>query len=358
LLADRRIAMSEIYEPGSIRSIRGFTLSNHTGSIFVSNHTLTNLAVTYSPALTLVPTYECFNRCSYCNFRVDPGKDAWLSLEAAKTQLSVLKSQSLTHRVTEILILSGEVHPQSSRRSAWFEHICQLCELALEMGFLPHTNVGPLSYIEFSQLKQLNVSMGLMLEQVTPTLLETVHRHAPSKVPQQRVQQLVWAGELKIPFTTGILLGLGETEADRVESLQTIAAVHARYGHIQEVILQPYCPGTQEDWGGLGFDTNQLPEVVRWARQILPQDVAIQIPPNLLHQPSVLLDCLAAGARDLGGIGPVDEVNPDYPHPTVAGLREILEPQGWQLVPRLPVYPHYVDWLPERLQQAIGGVGR
>jgi 7,8-didemethyl-8-hydroxy-5-deazariboflavin synthase len=332
LLADRRIPMSDTS---------------------VSNHALTNLTVTYSPALTLVPTYECFNRCSYCNFRADPGQDVWLSLEAAKTQLSVLKSQSLLHAVTEILILSGEVHPQSSRRSAWLTHICQLCELALDMGFLPHTNVGPLSYIEFSQLKQLNVSMGLMLEQVTPKLLETVHRHAPSKVPEHRVQQLVWAGELKIPFTTGILLGLGETEADREESLVTIAALHDRYGHIQEVILQPYSPGTREDGAGLGFDLTALPEVVWRARQILPEDVAIQIPPNLLHQPSVLLNCLAAGARDLGGIGPVDEVNPDYPHPTVAGLRSILEPQGWQLVPRLPVYPQYIDGLPERLRQAI-----
>jgi 7,8-didemethyl-8-hydroxy-5-deazariboflavin synthase len=319
----------------------------------------TDRCITYSPAFTLVPTYECFNRCQYCNFRTEPrshqlGHDPWLSLDAANAQLQSLKSPiGSPEQVTEILILSGEVHPQSTRRAAWFERIYQLCELALTHGFLPHTNVGPLSYIEFAQLKQVNVSMGLMLEQVTPTLLDTVHRDAPSKVPELRLQQLAWAGALQIPFTTGILLGLGETPADRIASLQAIAASHDRYGHIQEVILQPYSPGSHEVGGREGFDLQDLPAVVTIARAILPIDVAIQIPPNLIHQPQVLLDCLAAGATDLGGIGPQDEVNPDYPHPTAAQLRELIQPQGWQLIPRLPVYAQYEHWLSVPLQQAI-----
>lgn len=313
-------------------------------------------AITYSPAITLVPTYECFNRCSYCNFRTDPGKDAWLSLDAAALRLDKLRDSNVEVPVTEVLILSGEVHPGSDRRADWLTHIYQLCELALALGFLPHTNVGPLSYIEFSRLKQVNVSMGLMLEQVTPDLLQTVHRHAPSKRPEVRLQQLIWAGELQIPFTTGILLGLGEIESDWVASLQTIAQLHERYGHIQEVILQPYSPGRQELLAGPGFDLALLPQVVRLARDMLSPDIIIQIPPNLVHQPQILVDCLAAGATDLGGISPQDEVNPDYPHPTAAMLRSIVEPQGWSLIPRLPVYPKYECWLSEPLQRAIKGI--
>ena len=135
--------------------------------------------ITYSPAYTLVPTYECFNRCTYCNFRVDPNQDNWLTLEKSQTILRELKHKS----VCEILILSGEVHPHSSRRKAWFQHIYNLCKLALSMGFLPHTNAGILSFAEMETLKTVNASMGLMLEQITPKLLETVHNHSPSKLP-------------------------------------------------------------------------------------------------------------------------------------------------------------------------------
>ena len=307
--------------------------------------------VTYSPAYTVVPTYECFNRCSYCNFRTDPGKSPWLTLSDAQRVLRSLTSQN----VCEILILSGEVHPHSSRRQAWFQHIYDLCELALAMGFLPHTNAGPLSFEEMQKLKEVNVSMGLMLEQLTPQLLQTVHKHAPSKVPELRLQQLEWAGELQIPFTTGLLLGIGETEQDWWETLEAIAHLHQRYAHIQEVILQPHSPGTQQTFDAPPFDPHQLPEVIAKACQILPPDITIQIPPNLVTDSDWLLACVEAGARDLGGIGPKDEVNPDYPHIQHQQLRDILEPAGWELVPRLPVYPQYDDWLSERLQKAVNG---
>jgi 7,8-didemethyl-8-hydroxy-5-deazariboflavin synthase len=311
--------------------------------------TITPRQITYSPAYTLVPTDECFNRCTYCNFRRDPGASSWLSVAAARSRLEALPAGE----VSEILILSGEVHPQSSRRSAWFERIYQLCELALTLGLLPHTNVGPLSKAEMARLKQVNVSMGLMLEQLTPKLLKTVHRHAPSKIPTLRLEQLTWAGELQIPFTTGILLGLGETSADWADSLAAIAQVQRQFGHIQEVILQPYSPGSHEVGVGAGFDLAQLPAVVTLARSILPENIAIQIPPNLIDRPELLLACLDAGATDLGGIGPHDVVNPDYPHPTAADWRSRLQPHGWQLTPRLPVYPQYVGWLPDRLQQQL-----
>lgn len=305
--------------------------------------------ITYSPAYTLVPTYECFNRCSYCNFRIDPGKDKWLTISEARECLVHPKLRN----VSEILILSGEVHRLSSRRKDWLARIDRLCRLSLSMGFLPHTNAGPLSWSEMKQLKQVNVSMGLMLEQLTPRLLETVHLHAPSKQPELRLQQLEWAGKLKIPFTTGILLGIGETKIDCWESLEAIANIQERYGHIQEVIIQPYSLGSQQDSTAPGFELARLPEIVFKAREILPDNIVIQIPPNLVFQPSLLLDCLEAGARDLGGISPKDEVNPDYPHPTAQSLSNILQPAGWQLIPRLPIYPQYYSWLSSELQQAI-----
>lgn len=301
--------------------------------------------VTYSPAYTLVPTYECFNHCTYCNFRKAPGSSPWLSLAEAEKILRSLHSQ----KVTEILILSGEVHPHSPRRTAWFQRINKLCERALALGLLPHTNAGPLSYTEMAQLKNVNASMGLMLEQITPRLLQTVHRHVPSKIPEVRLQQLSWAGELQIPWTTGLLLGIGETPEERWETLEAIAHLHQCWGHIQEVILQPYSWGQQQSWQGDSFSIEDLPEIVAIAREILPEEITLQIPPNLVQQPDLLLQCLTAGARDLGGIGPHDEVNPDYPHLQVQALRAILEPEGWHLVPRLPVYPQYESWLSPQL---------
>jgi FO synthase subunit 1 len=308
-----------------------------------------NKTVTYSPAYTLVPTYECFNRCSYCNFRTDIGQSDWLSIKKAREQLHQLKLKN----VSEILLLSGEVHPLAENRRFWFERIYQLCLLALELDFLPHTNVGILSWKEMQRLKQVNVSMGLMLEQLTPKLLNTVHKYAPSKVPQLRLQQLEWAGKLKIPFTTGLLLGIGETESDWWESLAAIANIQQQWSHIQEVILQPHSLGNQQVRSISSFSLARLPEVIARSRAILPDSITIQIPPNLVVETNLLLECLDAGARDLGGISPKDEVNPDYPHLTAEYLQFILEAAGWELVPRLPIYPQYYSWLSPPLQKLV-----
>ncbi len=305
--------------------------------------------ITYSPAYTLVPTYECFNRCDYCNFRVDPKQDQWMTLATARDKLQSLQNQG----ISEILILSGEVHPRSPRRKAWFDHIYQLCELSLSLGFLPHSNVGPLSFAEMEKLKKVNVSMGLMVEQITPKLLETVHQNAPSKIPELRLQQLAWAGELKIPFTTGILLGIGEAEQERWESLKAIAEIQQNYGHIQEVILQPHSLGTKQSFQSSEFSINQLPQIISKARDILPSSITLQIPPNLIPTVPCLLDCLDAGARDLGGIGPVDEVNPDYVHFDHQKLLNILTKGNWDLVPRLPIYPQYYHCLSSALQLKV-----
>jgi 7,8-didemethyl-8-hydroxy-5-deazariboflavin synthase len=313
--------------------------------------------ITYSPAQTIVPTYECFNRCEYCNFRVDPGFDRWLTLDKAREILIALQGKG----VTEILILSGEVHPRSARRQAWIDLIYDLGKLALDLGFLPHTNAGPLSRNEMERLAEVNVSMGLMLESLDPILLAGVHRFAPSKLPQIRLEQLNCAGELQIPFTTGLLLGIGESEQDWEISLQAIAAIHDRYQHIQEVILQPYSPGTKETrWQRLspgesapGFDLNNLPIVIQLARQILPANITIQVPPNLIPNSNLLLACLNAGVRDLGGIVPKDEVNPDYHHLQIAELTTFLAHHNWELCPRLPVYPEYEHYLNDDLLEKL-----
>ena len=272
-----------------------------------------------------------------------------MSLAAARETLVGLRGQD----VIEILILSGEVHPQSKRRLAWFERIYQLCELALEMGFLPHTNVGPLSYEEMQRLGQVNVSMGLMVEQVTPALMKTVHAHAPSKRPTVRLEQLKFAGQLRIPFTTGLLLGLGESVEDWQESLRAIAQIHQTYGHIQEVILQPHQPGERQSEVRSPCHGKTLLQAVQIAKKILPSDVAIQIPPNLIRSNQALLDCLAAGATDLGGIGPIDEVNPDYEHRDREATEALLRSEARSLRKRLPVYEKYDDWLPIDLQLAV-----
>ncbi|MEN9215704.1 MAG: 7,8-didemethyl-8-hydroxy-5-deazariboflavin synthase subunit CofG [Gloeomargarita sp. HHBFW_bins_162] len=293
--------------------------------------------ITYSPAVTLVPTYECFNACTYCNFRVAPGQDIWLTPETAEQQLAQIRRYS--PQVTEILLLSGEVHPHSPRRVQWVERLAELAQLAWEWGFWPHTNAGPLSEPEMARLGAVNASLGLMLEQLRPDL--PVHRHAPSKDPELRLAQLEQAGRLGIPFTTGLLLGIGESPTDWEVTLTAIAASSARWGHIQEVILQPYRRGTTQTAHLPDFPLAQLPAVVRLARRILPPEITLQIPPNLVRHPQILLDCLAAGARDFGGIGPKDEVNPDYPYPPLMALTTLLEQHGYTLAPRLPIYPKW-----------------
>lgn len=314
--------------------------------------------ITWSKSFTLVPTYECFNACTYCNFRKAPGKGCWLDLATARS--SSRKQKNLG--AIEALILSGEVHPKHKLRSKWIELICKVCEVVIEEGLLPHTNVGPLSYEEMRVISKLNVSMGLMVEQVSMRLKETVHRKAPSKDPDLRLRQLEQAGELRIPFTTGLLIGIGEDVHDREKTLRSIAVIHRRFGHIQECIIQPFSPGTRGRVPGSvagNASLLELPAVVEMARDLLPDDVVIQVPPNLLMRGGfsgskgldIILECIERGARDLGGISPVDEVNPDYAFPDASTIGQMLNVLGHDLQVRLPIYEHHERWLaddPER----------
>ena len=204
-----------------------------------------------------------------------------------------------------------------------------------------------------AQLREVNVSMGLMLEQVTPDLQQTVHAHAPSKRPDVRLQQLDFAGRLKVPFTTGLLLGLGETVDDWADSLEAIAQSHHHHRHIQEVILQPHQPGQTQVETRPACQGKTLLQAVKLARDILPDDITLQIPPNLILNDDALLSCIAAGASDLGGIGPIDEVNPAYGHRDRKAMEALLQTQGWTLQPRLPIYEKYDDWLSKGLRSAV-----
>ncbi|KAG5185283.1 radical SAM domain protein, partial [Tribonema minus] len=304
---------------------------------------------------TVVPTYECFNRCAYCTFRADPrrGAASWLSVDDATAQMSAAMRQGT---VREVLIMSGEVAPSSALRAPWLARVLSLCEAALSLGLHPHVNVGPLSAAEMAAVRARSVSMGLMLEQLSPALAARggVHRHAPSKRdPQARLAQLEQAGRLKVPFTTGVLLGVGEGAGDTEASLRAIADVALRYGHIQECIIQPYSPAAGTRAGLEGFPLSAVPAIVAMARAILPPQVVVQVPPNLVRARGVLLECLDAGARDLGGISPLDEVNSAYDFPAVDELAAVLNAAGYRLRERLAVHDRLREWVPADLQPLL-----
>ncbi|EDY38613.1 FO synthase subunit 1 [Cyanobium sp. PCC 7001] len=304
--------------------------------------------VTWSPSVTLVPTRSCFNRCGYCSFRdpIDP-RAPLAGLLAPELALGLLDSRP---GAAEVLLLSGEVAPGSPRRPTWFAALLGLSRLALHAGRLPHTNAGPLSDREMAALGRLNPSMGLMLEGLGPAY-EALHRQAPSKRLEVRLGQLEQAGRLGIPFTTGLLLGVGETRADQREALELLALLHRTWGHIQEVILQPFRPGGEAAAPLAPAEALPLLDLIAEARQILPAEVHLQLPPNLWPR-DLLLDAIAAGIDDLGGLDTEDVINPAYPQPGPAALAELLGTAGWELRPRLCVHPRWIPWLPMTLRAA------
>lgn len=236
--------------------------------------------------------------------------------------------------------------------SSFLEYVRDMNKLAVRMGYLPHTNAGVLSYNELKMLKPWNASMGLMLEQAVE--LEC-HALSPGKNPEVRIKTIKNAGKLQIPFTTGILVGIGETHYDRIYSLEIIADIHDNYGHIQEVIVQGFSPkkGTpMENWKSPSDE--ELLRVVKDARGILPKDVPIQIPPNLVRD---VYPFIKAGARDLGGISEVtpDYINPEHPWPSISELKASLRGE-FLLRERLPIYPKFVrlGWFSNEISSLIG----
>ncbi|HEV7762827.1 MAG TPA: 5-amino-6-(D-ribitylamino)uracil--L-tyrosine 4-hydroxyphenyl transferase CofH, partial [Acidimicrobiales bacterium] len=239
------------------------------------------------------------------------------------------------------------------------DYLVAMCQLVLDRtGLLPHANAGALHPDELERLRAVAPSQGMMIESLNPDL--DAHRGSPDKTPERRLATLEAAGRLAIPFTTGILVGIGESREDRLVALEAIAASHERWGHVQEVIVQNFLPKP----GTTMFRARPCPpdehlEAIALARLVLPTDVAVQAPPNLADDFGVLLD---AGIDDWGGVSPVtaDHVNPERPWPALDTLRAVTEARGFALAPRLTVYPPYtVDradrarWIDPALHFAI-----
>lgn len=215
------------------------------------------------------------------------------------------------------------------------DFVYSVCETILEQGFLPHTNIGILTYDELARLREVNVSMGLMLENVDTALVRKVH---PQKDISDRIRTIEDAGRLKIPYTSGILIGMGESVKSRFESLQVLADLQKQYGHLQEIILQNYVSNRGSKLLMCPVSLQEYQELIAYSKEIMP-DVAIQIPPNLNpYWP----DLIEVGAEDLGGISPEgDHVNIDSPWEQVAVYEGILAKRNHKLSKRLPVYEKY-----------------
>jgi FO synthase subunit 1 len=301
--------------------------------------------ISWSPSVTLVPTHGCFNACAYCSFRRPLDQAQPLGETEARQQLARRPD------AREVLLLSGEVAPGSPQRGPWLARLLALSRLALAQGRLPHVNAGPLALREMAALGRLNPSMGLMLEGLGPAF-EPLHRHAPSKRLEVRVGQLHQAGRLGIPFTTGLLLGVGESQGDRQRALELLADLQRHWGHIQEVILQPWRPDGAQRTPLTLAEQSDLLAVIAMARQLLPPEVHLQTPPNLWPL-EALPAALEAGIDDLGGIDATDVINPAYPQPNPLELAERLGGQGWELRPRPCVHAGWWAWLPPGLQWKV-----
>ena len=309
--------------------------------------------VTYSPKVFLPVTNLCRDFCSYCTFRKDPNDaGAWTMLPE---EIRAWSRNGNVRGCIEALMCLGDkpelVFPSYRKTLAVLGHrttigyVRQACEIALDEGLLPHTNAGLMTREEMASLKPLNVSMGLMLETTSQRLRERggPHYNAPDKDPTLRLQMIHEAGELQIPFTTGILVGIGETRVERVASLVAIRDAHSRFGHIQEIIIQNFrAKPTIRMATSPEPDTLEMARTIAVCRVLMPA-MNIQAPPNLSPYDHRLL--LGAGLNDWGGISPLtrDFVNPEAPWPQVAALAQTCRGEGSTLKPRLPVYEEYLD---------------
>jgi len=325
--------------------------------------------VTVSRNVFIPLTNLCRDRCAYCTFAKTPD-----SPEAKTYTLDevagVVRGGVATGCIEALFCLGDKPEIAYRAYREWLdgqgfrstaEYLVEGCRVAIEGGMLPHTNAGILSQEEMAALKRWNASMGLMLESTSPRLRGKgmAHQYAPDKDPAVRLRMHEEAGELRIPFTTGMLLGIGENDAERVDTLLAIRALHDRHGHIQEAIIQPFHPkpGTRMRWAS-PLPDRQIAGWVALARLALGCEIDVQAPPNLA--PGLLELLLRAGTSDWGGVSPVtvDFINPEAPWPTLAELRVRTEAAGQKLVERLPVYPRHLArpefFAPELRPVALG----
>ncbi len=328
--------------------LRGVALEEMAALAFDRARAVRGNVVTYSPKVFIPLTHLCRDRCGYCTFAQAPARVSapYMSLD----EVMEIAQAGRAAGVTEALFTLGE-RPELRYDEAarWLaargyrstvDYVANAAQMVLEStGLLPHVNAGALYDFELRQLRAVSASQGMMLESLADL---PAHRLSPDKEPERRLATLEAAGELAIPFTTGLLVGIGETREERLATLEAIAASHARHGHVQEVIIQNFLPKART---AMASAPPAPPEEFFWtiaaARLILPDDIHLQAPPNLSDEPARLL---AYGIDDFGGISPVtrDHVNPERAWPAVEVLERECDELGFVLVPRLTVYPEHV----------------
>jgi FO synthase len=312
--------------------------------------------VTYSPKVFLPLTNLCRNRCDYCSFRRSPGDPGEWTMTREEVTAQIVRARELG--CAEALFCLGDKPEKafsayrrtlvSLGHASTVDYLYEGATLALAHGLLPHTNAGLLEDAEMLRLREVNVSLGLMLEQATARLCEPgmPHHRAPDKRPEKRLAMIESAGRLRIPFTTGILVGIGETRRERVESLLAIRRLHRAHGHVQEVIVQNFRAVANEQRVPMAHapepDDEEVTRAVAMARLILDADVSVQAPPNL--NPAGAEALLASGINDFGGISPVtpDYINPRHPWPHVDALGDACVRAGFTLRPRASIYDRFV----------------
>jgi FO synthase len=332
----------------------------------VWGRTLTFSAKVFVPLTTL-----CRDYCGYCTFRRDPGEPGARTL--APEEVLALCQAGERLGAKEALFSLGDrpearfpEHRAFLRRlghTTTLSYLREVCAQVLRhSALLPHVNPGLMGERDLAALREVSVSMGLMLESLSERLLAPgmAHDRAPDKVPARRLRTLDLAGKLQVPFTTGILIGIGETHAERVEALLAIRDLHERWGHVQEVIVQnfrskPRIP--MRDWPEPGL--GDLLRTVAVARLLLPAEVSVQAPPNLALEGYGSLP--GAGLNDWGGISPLtpDHINPERPWPGLSALRRASEAAGHVLRERLAIYPAYAggpEWLDASLRPRVAAL--
>jgi 7,8-didemethyl-8-hydroxy-5-deazariboflavin synthase CofG subunit len=309
--------------------------------------------VSFSKKVFVPLTTLCRDYCGYCTFRRDPGQpgghtmtpDEVVSLAQAGARIGAKEALFSLGDKPEAAFAEQRQFLKAHGHRTTLQYLTAMCALTLrESALLPHANPGLMGERDLAALREVTVSMGLMLETVSERLLGVgmAHDRAPDKVPARRLRTIELAGKLQIPFTTGILIGIGETARERVDALVAIRELHERYGHIQEVIIQnfrakPSIP--MRDAPEPSFD--DLLRTLAVARLVLGPDVNLQAPPNL--SPATYGRLLAAGLNDWGGISPLtlDHINPEAPWPRITELRRATEREGFVLRERLAVYPEF-----------------
>lgn len=329
-----------------------------------------NNLITYSKNIFIPLTEICRNDCGYCNFKKSPDDPHAIILKTKEEILADLK-EAEKYGCKEAMFAFGEDADEEEivrmklreyGYSKMIDYIYDICRMTLEeTSLLPHTNGGNFSFDDLKMLKDVNASMGLMLENSSKRLLELpAHNKSPGKNPDLRIETIENAGKLKIPYTTGILIGIGETKEEIADSLLTIKDLYDNYGHIQEVIIQNFTPipGIEmESWPEPSF-LDMIRTVIAGTLVFKDTDVSIQVPPNLNNDTAQIF--LLCGADDWGGVSPVspDYVNITSPWPDIDELKKLTEDAGFELIERLCVYDKYInkEWLNDTILKSISNL--